>query len=204
MAMSSTVAGTRKDAKSGGAAIKSSDLPPHIRKLSYDHPQRIEFEEELLAAQDGGWLSPEAREALVDFLHSTGLKILAVVVISTGMLLYYELHYRQKVDTLRDQFRTTLALKGLDEDATKIAKEYPGWKSTPWAPVLEGFLDKARGAPSRGDLVYRPRPNPEDGSYMDYIRANEESFDEGDALTWLVNTYRQATNKPVGKEPSLF
>ncbi|MBF0423696.1 MAG: hypothetical protein HQL73_11965 [Magnetococcales bacterium] len=163
-------------------------LPERIMKLPKDHPERILFEKGYKEREHKDWRKPSHRrrrsnQQLSRFLFGEIL----VFVTAVGTLYYGIFEYVGKLEETRSTIVQTLKQKHYVLSDPKIAEDFANLQGISWLPELRRLSDIARSLPFNYETLDE---NPEEGTYLDYIRRHNKPFDENEAMAWRVREVR--------------
>ncbi|MBF0461165.1 MAG: hypothetical protein HQL87_07200 [Magnetococcales bacterium] len=182
-------AGT-KDRKAGG-------LPEHIAALPKDHPIRKRWEKGYRQRPDGSWVKSaapvqEKGNAVKEWIKFVCVS-LVIVLIAAGVMKGVD-SYRDSLQKKRDEAVDIITKKGFSLDDQEVRATYIEIVTTSWLPRLEKLLENLKKIPRK--ILEAFPENPEQGSYVDYIRRHGKPFDEREAIEWQTRSMR----KPVDQQ----
>ncbi|MBF0109590.1 MAG: hypothetical protein HQL76_10480 [Magnetococcales bacterium] len=168
---------------------KKAGLPERIKKLPKDHPERVLYEKGFRERRHKDWKEADMRQRRsVTTIDRLVIIELFVFVFAVGFLYYGALQYVVKVDETRDEILNVLKLKRYTLNDPKIADDFTDLYRTNWLPELKIKLGRARSLEFNFDSL---EDNPEEGTYLDYIKRHNKPFDEREAMAWHIREVRK-------------
>ncbi len=178
-------AGTKQQRKGG--------LPEHIAALPKDHPIRVKWEKGFRQRSDGSWAKTAQPtedapgRSLAEWAKLVGISlgsILAVIALLKGVD-----SYRDSLQKKRDEVVDVISKKGFALDDPEVRAVYIEANNSLWLPSIEKLVENLKRIPRK--LLEPFAQNPEQGSYMDYIRRHGKPFDEREAIEWQTRMMRK-------------
>ncbi|MBF0162096.1 MAG: hypothetical protein HQL88_07395 [Magnetococcales bacterium] len=176
----------------GGKPSKQGGLPEHIAALPKDHPIRMRWEKGYRQRADGTWVKTAAA------IHDRGssLRDWIKFVVVSGVLLAVAAgviwgvdSYRDILQRKRDEVIDVITRKGYALDDPEVRLLYYEVTTSTWLPRLEKILESLKKTPRK---LFEPVvSNPEEGSYVDYIKRHGLPFDEREAIEWQTRSMRK-------------
>lgn len=176
---------------------KKGGLPEFLEKLPPEHPLRARFEQGYRRRPDGTWFrsTPDiegrvhAKEAPFKKAAMFWIPVLLVLVTMLASLKVYN----KALESRRAEVLEIIKKKGYPLTDPIVHGKYKLILVTNWLPDLDRLLGEIRRIP-RSFAAFPD--NPEQGSYIDYIRRHDLPFDETDAQEWYTKNIRKpAWNK---------
>lgn len=168
---------------------KKQGLPERIKKLPKDHPERILFEKGYNARQhkDGNKAIQRKRHFSPVISKMFILDVL-IFLAAVGGLYYGAIRYAVAVDDTRDAIVKILKQKHYSINDPKISEDFLYLHTVNWLPKLYALYSTAKSLDINYDAF---EDNPEEGTYLDYIRRHNKPFDEREAMVWRVREVRK-------------
>lgn len=174
---------------------KQGGLPEHIANLPENHPLRVRWEQGFRRRPDGTWYKTGSSElssrrqkettpAVVVFSYWIVVLIIAVTMLASIKM------YNKALEKKRAEIIKVVKNKGLALKDPVIQAKYKMILVTNWLPDLDRLLLDIHKIPRNFDAF---PDNPEQGSYVDYIKRHDLPFNEKDAQEW----YTRSIRKPV-------
>ncbi len=178
----------------GGKSSKKGGLPEHIASLPKDHPIRLRWEKGYRQRPDGSWAktalpTAEERSSAKEWIKFV-VVTLVIVLVAAGVMKGID-SYREALQKRRDEVVDIITKKGFSLDDPEVRSVYVEVTTTAWLPKLDKLLENLKRIPRK--LLEPFIENPEQGSYVDYIKRHGKPFDEREAIEWQTRSMR----KPV-------
>jgi hypothetical protein len=171
-------------------AGKKGGLPEHIAALPKDHPLRQRWEKGYRQRPDGSWVKSAAPihtgTSWQEWAKFAGVTLL-IILIAAGTMRGID-SYRESLQKKRDEAVEIIAKKGFSLDDPEVRPIYREVVTSMWLPSIEKILESLKKIPRKINEALVG--NPEQGSYVDYIRRHGLPFDEREAIEWQTRSMR--------------
>ncbi|MBF0185112.1 MAG: hypothetical protein HQM06_12095 [Magnetococcales bacterium] len=180
----------------GSKQQRKGGLPEHIAALPKDHPIRLKWEKGFRQRSDGSWaktaapIEDDSGRSLSEWLKLVSISlasILAVIFLLKGVD-----SYRESLHKKRDEVVDVITKKGFALDDPEVRAVYIEASNSFWLPTIEKMLENLKKIPRK--LLEPFAQNPEQGSYVDYIRRHGKPFDEREAIEWQTRMLRKPSD----------
>ncbi|HIJ84419.1 MAG TPA: hypothetical protein HPQ00_09475, partial [Magnetococcales bacterium] len=168
---------------------KKAGLPDRIKKLPKNHPERVLYEKGYKEREHKEWVeASKRRRQAVRRVDKLLIAEVFVFVLAVGSLYYGILKYVDKVDYTRGEIIKVLKHKQYSLRDPKISDDFQYLHMVNWLPRLNDLFVKAKSLEFNYDTL---DDNPEEGTYLDYIRRHKKPFDEREAMAWRIREVRK-------------
>ncbi|MBF0147876.1 MAG: hypothetical protein HQL84_16730 [Magnetococcales bacterium] len=168
---------------------KKPGLPERIKRLPKNHPERILYEKGFKAKQHKDWQRAAPRQRRTAHAIDKWVLIeLFVFVFAVGFLYYGAFQYVAMIDDVREEIVKVLKHKRYTLNDPKISDDFKHLHNINWLPELESKLNFAKSLEFNFSTL---EDNPEEGTYLDYIKRHNKTFDERDAMAWRIREVRK-------------
>lgn len=172
-------------------------LPERIQKLPKDHPERILFEKGYKEREHAEWRKASRRKrGSLEGVDSFLVGEILVFVLAVGALYYGIFQYVGMLEETRNLVLHTLKEKHYTLNDPKIAGDFANLHGVSWLPELHRLAGIAKSLPFNLSTL---DSNPEEGTYLDYIKRHNKPFDENEAMAWRIREVRNP-KKAKGQE----
>ncbi|MEO5364120.1 MAG: hypothetical protein H7838_10930 [Magnetococcus sp. DMHC-8] len=176
----------------GTKQSKKGGLPEHIAALPKDHPIRLRWEKGYRQRPDGSWAKTalpiqESGGSAKEWIKFVVVTVV-ILLIAAGVMKGVD-SYREALQKKRDEVIEIITKKGFSLDDPEVRAVYMDISTTAWLPKLEKALENLKRIPRK--FVEQFVDNPEQGSYVDYIKRHGKPFDEREAIEWQTRSMRK-------------
>ncbi|MBF0138888.1 MAG: hypothetical protein HQL74_01275 [Magnetococcales bacterium] len=163
-------------------------LPERIQKLPKDHPERILFEKGFKERAHTEWRKAARRKrGCMSGVDNFLIGEILIFILAVGALYYGIFQYANMLEDTRNSVLHTLKQKHYTLSDPKIAADFAHLHGISWLPELHRLDGIAKSLPfNLGTLD----ENPEEGTYLDYIKRHNKPFDENEAMAWRIREVR--------------
>lgn len=178
---------TVTEAKKGG-------IPDYMAALPPEHQLRQLWEAGYRANSDGTLynVADLENDALAKKRRSASKKNQLVfwggVIVLQFVLLIGFMAYKKRLATVRTEIVRVVAKKGIPKNQPEVTRSYNKLSRIQWLPELENLLEVVNRMSHDFD---RFQDNPEPGSYLEYIRRNDKTFNAREAMRWQARIIRK-------------